>query len=141
MKEQRIVALFGDSLLMDAVEASLSSRQELGVMRLDTPISDEVCLRSLNPDLAIFDLDTPPGFIVRFIRNHPGVPLLGLDVTNNQVIVISSQQHTPLTMDDLAQMIRLQTSHSHFRSLSYRAREKKIGYDGMFSTLGIEILQ
>ena len=142
MKERRIVALFGNSLLIDAVAAGLSDKQEFGVMRLYTPITDEERLRSLSPDFVIFDLDTPDsGFIVRFLRNQPGVPLLGLDVTSNQAVLISSQQHTPLTMDDLAQIIRLQTSHSHFRSPSYRAREKKIGHGCMFSTLGTEVLQ
>ena len=142
MEERRIVVLFGDSLLMDAVAVGLSDKQELGVMRIYTPITDEECLRSLSPDLVIFDLDTPDaGFIVRFLRDQPGVPLLGLDATSNKVILISSQQHTPVTADDLAQMIRLQTSHSHFRSPSYRAREKKIGHGCMFSTLGTEVLQ
>ncbi len=143
MKEQPIIVLFGGSLLMDAVAAGLSNTQEFGVIRIYTPITDEERLRSLNPDLMIFDLDTPPEFIFRFLRDQPGVPLLGLDMTSHKVIVISSQQHTPLTVDDLAQMIRLQTSHSHshFRSLSYRVREKKIGHGCMFSTLGTEVLQ
>jgi len=142
MEKRPIVGLFGDSLLMDAVAAGLSDKQELDVMRLCTQTTDEERLRSLSPDLVIFDLDAPDlGFIVRFLRDQPGVPLLGLDVTSSKVIVISSQQHTPLTADDLAQMIRLQTSHSHFRSPSYRAREKKIGPGCMFSTLGTEVLQ
>ena len=141
MEERRIVVLFGDSLLMDTVAAGLSDKQELGVMRIYTPITDEECLRSLSPDLVIFDLDAPDsGFIVRFLRDQPGVPLLGLDVTSSKVIVISSQQHTTLTADDLAQMIQLQTS-SHFRSRSYRARERKIGQNCMFGTLGKELLQ
>ncbi len=142
MEERRTVVLFGDSLLMDAVEAGLSDKQELGVMRIYTPVTGiEEQLMSLGPDVVIFDLDAPHlEFIIHFLRDHPGVPLLGLDVTSSKVIVISSQQHTTLTADDLAQMIQLQTS-SYFRSPSYRARGKRIEHSYMFSTLGTEVLQ
>ena len=143
MKERRTVALLGDSLLMDAVEAGLSDKQEFGVARFYTPIGGEERLSSLNPDLLIFDLDTPdPGFIVRLLRDQPGVPLLGLELSSSKVIAISSQQQTPLTADELAQMIRRQTSRSLFHSLSYRVAEKKIGHNGLFSgTLATEVLQ
>ena len=128
MEKRPIVVLFGDSLLMDAVAAGLSGRQELDMVQLDASITGEERLRSLCPDLVIFDLDTPhPGFIVRFLKNQPGVPLFGLNAISNKVIAISSQAHTTLTTDDLSQMIRLQISPSHFRSLFCWAREKKIG--------------
>ena len=142
MEERRIVVLFGDSLLMDAVAVGLSDKQELGVMRIYTPITGvEEQLMSLSPDMIIFDLGAPHlEFIFHLLRDHPGVPLLGLDVTSSKVIVISSQQHTTLTADDLAQMIQLQTS-SHFRARSYRVRERKIGPSRMFGTLGKEFLQ
>lgn len=142
MEKRRIVVLFGDSLLMDTVAAGLSDKQELGVMRIYTPITGvEEQLMSLSPDMIIFDLDAPHlEFMIHFLRDHPGVPLLGLDVTSSKVIVISSQQHTTLTADDLAQMIQLQTC-SHFRARSYRVSERKIGPSCMFGTLGKEFLQ
>jgi hypothetical protein len=36
--------------------------------------------------------------------------LIGLDVTSNTVIVLSSRQYTALTADDLAQVIQIQAS-------------------------------
>ena len=40
MDNRRFVVLFGDSLLMDAVEASLGNQQGLDVMRVHTSDDD-----------------------------------------------------------------------------------------------------
>ena len=113
MEERRIVVLFGDSLLMDTVEASLGDRQDLGVMRIHTTIPNVVeRLKSLCPDLIIFDLDAPHSqFVLPLLRDLPGVPLLGLDVTCSKAIALSSQHYITLTANDLAQLIHMQTSH------------------------------
>jgi hypothetical protein len=112
MAEQRIVALYGDSLLMDAVEASLEDNQELGVIRIHTTVSNVVeCLRSLNPSLIILDMNDPHSrLMVSFLRDLPTVPLLCVDVTSSKVIALACQEYTVLTADDLAQVIHLQIS-------------------------------
>jgi hypothetical protein len=111
--DQRLVVLFGDSLLMDGVEASLSVMPELGVMRIHTTVQDvRECLMSLRPDLVIFDWETPQAnHIVSVLRDQPGVTLLGLDVASRKVIAVSSHEFTPLTADDLARVIQRQTAH------------------------------
>ncbi len=113
MKERRIVVLLGDSLLMDTVEANLEDNQALGMVRIDTAVIDAgKCLECLSPDLIIFDFDAPHSHLaISYLRDHPGIPLLGLDVTCSKVIVLSSQQCTALTANDLAQVIHMQTFH------------------------------
>jgi hypothetical protein len=110
MAEQPIVALYGDSLLMDTVEASLEDNQELGVVRIHTTVSNVVeCVRSLTPSLLILDLNDPHSrLMVSFLRDLPAVPLLCVDVTSSKVIAIVCQEYTVLTADDLAQVIHLQ---------------------------------
>ena len=114
MDNRRFVVLFGDSLLMDAVEASLGNQQELDVMRVHTNDDDvEACLRAIRPDLVIFDWDTPfSQFAAFLLRDHPGIPLIGLDIASREVVVLSSQQYTPMTARDLAQVIQLETFQS-----------------------------
>ena len=52
MDDRRIVVLFGDSLLMDTVEASLGENPELGVMRVHTNVPDiGARLKSVQPHL------------------------------------------------------------------------------------------
>jgi hypothetical protein len=108
-----LVVLFGDSLLMDGVEASLCAMPELGVMRMNTAVVDvRKYLTSLRPDLVIIDWEASQAqLIVSVLKDQPRVTLLGLDVTSRKVVVVSSHQFTPLTVDDLAQMIQKQISH------------------------------
>ncbi len=112
MKDRRIVVLFGESLLMDSVEASLGGNHQVALVRIRTAIAD-ICDRlvSLRPDMVIFDLDSlHTRFVVPFLRKYPGTPLLGLDVNCSKVVVLSSQQYTVLTVDDLSEMIQMQTA-------------------------------
>jgi hypothetical protein len=112
MDDRRIVVLFGDSLLLDTVEASLSECQELGVMRIHTSvpnIGDR--LASLRPDLVIFDWDAPHcQFVLPLLRTQPGIPLLGLDITCSQAIALGSRQYAVQTAEILADLIKQQTS-------------------------------
>ena len=113
MEDSRLVVLFGDSLLMDGVAAGLCASQSLSYMRiLDTVPDLRECLQSLQPDMVIFDWDTPEAqLIVSVLRDQPGVTLLGLDVHNRKVIIVSSHQYTPLSVTDLVQVIQSQPFH------------------------------
>jgi hypothetical protein len=110
MENRRMVVLFGNSLLMDTVEASLGQNHGLGVMRVHTSVLDVgERLKSLRPDLVIFDLDTPYSkFVLPFLRDYPGVPLLGLGVTHSTVVALSSQRYEVLSANDLVDVIHRQ---------------------------------
>jgi hypothetical protein len=112
MEEHPIVVLFGDSLLMDTVEASLGAIQGLGVLRVYNSVTDIADrLRSYSPDLIIFELgSTLSKTVIPLLIDQPGVPLLGVDITSSRVVVLSSQQHTVLTANDLDKLIRSQTN-------------------------------
>jgi hypothetical protein len=110
--KQRIVALFGDSLLMDAVEASLEDHRDLGVIRVHTTVADGAQrLKSLCPDLVIVDLnDTNAQFVLPLLQDLPDVPLLCLDANCSKVISLSCRQYTARTSSDLAHLIKTQTA-------------------------------
>jgi len=112
MAEQRKVVLYGNSLFMAGVEASLRDRDELNVIRIDATLPGAgQRLSAFCPDAIIFDLAAPHSeFVLPFLREHLGLPLIGLDVTSNTVIVLSSRQYTAQTADDLAQVIQIQAS-------------------------------
>lgn len=111
MTEQRVVALFGDSLLMDTVEASLADNHDLGVIRIhNTVASAAERLASLGPDLIILDLnDLHSDMMVTLLRDQPHIPLLCVDITSSKVVALSCQHYTVLTVNDLAEVIELQT--------------------------------
>ncbi|MEJ2209571.1 MAG: hypothetical protein P8129_11110, partial [Anaerolineae bacterium] len=65
MQAKRVIALFGDSLLIDTVEASLQIWQGLGVVRVQSTTADALeRLKALCPDLIIFDLNDPNSQLV-----------------------------------------------------------------------------
>lgn len=119
MEKRRLVVLLGDSLLMDSVGASLKDRQGLGVMRMYAADDETIGqLRALGPDLVMVDLDTPHAdFIVPFLREQPGIPLVGIDADSNRVVVLSSQYRPAFSGDDLMEMIQEQTASSADRGL------------------------
>jgi hypothetical protein len=112
MGKQRLVALYGDNLLMDTVEASLAGKEGLGVIRIHTTVNGVVeRLKALGPDLVIFDMNDPNSwFVFALLRERPGTPLLCLDITQSKVIALNCWQFTALTADDLAEVIQLQTA-------------------------------
>ncbi len=113
MADMRKIVLYGNSVFMAGVEAGLKSRDEMEVIHVDSSLPNAMQqLDVLNPAAVIFDLASPLtlGFGLPFIREHLGLPFIGLDVTSNTVLVLSCQQYIALTVDDLAQVIHAQLS-------------------------------
>jgi hypothetical protein len=111
MTKQRVVALYGDSLLIDTIEASLQDNQELGIVRIHASVNDVLArIKALCPDLVILDMQDPhTQFVLPFFREEPGVPLLCLDVSCSKVVALTCKHFTAVSAADLAQIIRLQT--------------------------------
>jgi len=114
MADIRKVVLYGNSLFMAGVEAGLKNRDGIEVIHVDASLpSAGQQLDSLHPAAVVFDLASPPLRLgLPFVKEHLGLPLIGLDVTSNTVLVLSCRQYTALTVDDLAQVIQVQLSAS-----------------------------
>lgn len=119
MREQRTVALYGNSLLIDIVEASLANNLDLVVIRVDGP-SDRAVeqLKSLSPDMIVVDSAAPDSqFVLSFFKDRAGVPLLCLDPNRNKAMILSCQHYSSLTTTDLTDLVQLHTSrqdgHNH----------------------------
>ena len=112
MKKSKVVALFGDSLFIDSIEASLQASHELGLVRVHSSVTDVVeRLKVLGPDLIIFDsLDPMLPFVVPFLRDRPDIPLLCLDVDCSRVTVVAGEHYLARSASDLAHLIELQTN-------------------------------
>jgi len=106
----RVIALCGESLLMDGIEASLQDREGVEAVLLDTsqPGADQV-LDKLNPDIIVFDL-TPSQLscIFTYLRTHTDVVLIGLDIGCDLALILSGEWRRLLTVGDLMQVIEAQ---------------------------------
>jgi hypothetical protein len=108
MSDQPLLVLFGDSLILDSVEASLADGQAFSVLRLRTA-HPEVAerLQALAPALVIFDLDAPNlRSILPFLRAKPGVPLLGVDINGSTAVSLTCAHHLVENHFDLQEIIR-----------------------------------
>lgn len=105
--EARVLALCGESLLIEGLEASLQDREGVEVVLLKTSQPDvEQALDRLNPDIIIFDL-TPSQLscIFTFLRTRTDVVLIGLDINRDQALFLSAEWRMPPTVADLMQMV------------------------------------
>jgi chemotaxis response regulator CheB len=120
-EQQRVVALYGNSLLMDIVEASLGSNPELGVVRVGGSSSGMAVehLKSLCPDMIVVDSSQPDArFVLSFFKDRAGVPVLCLDSDCNKAMVLSCQHYNSLTTTDLTDLVQLHASGRNVQSLN-----------------------
>ena len=103
----RVLALCGESVLMEGIEASLKDREGVEIMRLDTsrPTGVQVPDKP-NPDVVVFDL-TPSQLscVYTFLRTYPDVVLIGLDINSDLALFLSGECRMLPTVADLMQVI------------------------------------
>jgi hypothetical protein len=107
MEKNRRVAVYGNSLNMAGIVASLKADTTLEVLCIDLDTPD--ARQSLNEnDLTtiVFDLSDPalrPD--VTCLRDRPALVLIGVDFCKDEMLVLSSQPVRALSMADLITVI------------------------------------
>ena len=107
MHQPRTVAVYGNSLFIAGIEASLKTQPELQVMRIAGDDSDMAePLTEACPDVIVFDLSaTRPLISFSFLVEHPQVLFIGLDLASDRGFVFSGQYSQVSTTDNLLQLI------------------------------------
>jgi len=108
------VVLYGNSLVVSSIGASLQDYPDLQVLPLDPtlPKADQR-LYALEPDIVIIDMAaTQPDSLIELWKARPRLLLIGVDVTTDQALVLSSQPAQLVTTSDLWQVIANQTGDS-----------------------------
>jgi DNA-binding NarL/FixJ family response regulator len=103
----RVLALCGESVLIEGIEAGLQDRQGVEIVRLEASQPDAIqALDKLSPDFIVFDL-TPIQLscVFTFLRTHPDVVLIGLDIDFDRVLFLSGEWRMLPTVADLMQVI------------------------------------
>jgi len=111
--ERPLLAVVGNSLLMDTVEAYLVRNCSMDVVRVQADVAHTgKYLTALGPDLVIFDWDAPQAtYVLSFFQKRTHIPLVGLDMYSNRAVVLSGQLNTIRTADDLCLLIQEQIRH------------------------------
>ncbi len=107
MEKRRRVAVDGNSLNMAGIVASLKADTTVDVLCVDLDSPD--ARQSLDEnDLAaiVFDLSDPPVRLdVTLLRDRPGLLMIGVDPSRDEMLVLSSHPAQALSMADLVSVI------------------------------------
>jgi hypothetical protein len=91
-----------------SIGASLQNKPGLKLLEIDASLPDEVQrLDRLAPDVVIFDMATAHAVenAASLLIAHPKLVLVGFDLTTHRALLLSGEQSTVLTTDDLIQII------------------------------------
>lgn len=101
-----ILLLFGSSMLLSILAASLAECANLHVAHVTT--WPEAChlLAEDFPDVLIFDLtDTSQGLVLPLLLTNPGLLLIGVDPSSDDLLVLSSRPQHVTSVQDLIAVI------------------------------------
>jgi hypothetical protein len=107
MEKSRRVAVFGNSLNMAGIVASLRADTTLEILCVN-PDSTNARQTLDENDLAaiVFDLSDPPLRLDDpILRDRPGLLLIGVDPSRDKMLVLSSHHTQALSMADLVNVI------------------------------------
>ncbi len=112
MEKRRRVAVYGNSLNMAGIVASLKADTTVDVLCVNLDAPDARQGLDENDFAAIvFDLSDPPlrlGFTL--LRDRPGLLLIGVDSSRDEMLVLSSHPAQALSMADLVNVIHQKES-------------------------------
>lgn len=104
--ETRRVILFGKSVILGTVGASLRQRPQFEVSSLAPPFPPVDELRVMAPDVILFDLAAGrPEAAFALLETCPNLLLIGMNPDSNEVLMWSGRQLQELSTQELVQVI------------------------------------
>ena len=104
--QPRRVILFGKSVILGTVGASLRQRPEFEVVTLAPPFPSFQELKSMAPEIILFDLQAPrPELAFQLLECCPGLLLVGVSPDRNEVTMWSGQTFSQLSTQELVRAI------------------------------------
>ena len=128
MEKRRRVAVYGNSLNMAGIVASLKVDPSLEVFCINLDFSSaRQCLEKNDLAAIVFDLsDQPLGLDVTLLRDRPGLLLIGVDLSRDEMLVLYSHPAQALSVTDLVNVIYQKDSTSS----SFRGEDHEMDHQG-----------
>lgn len=109
MNKQTRVVVYGSSLSMAGIEASLRIDPSLAITTVfpgsPTALAE---LDGFNPEVILFDLnESSVDLQVQLLRERPGLRMIGIDAGSDKLLVLTCHSATALTVADLVKIIRV----------------------------------
>ena len=104
--ELRRILLYGDSVVLGSVGASLGRTSQFELIHLETPRASAVELEAFRPDVILFDIENGhPAAAFCLLESDPDLLLLGISPDVNLVRLWTGRQYSELSADALAALI------------------------------------
>ena len=111
MEKRRRIVLYGNSLVVGTVGASLRRLPQYEVVSL--PMAQQNELEATAPDVVLFDLEAArPEAAFSLLERCPGLLVIGISPDKNVAGIWSGKQLRELSMRDLVQVINDQLNDS-----------------------------
>ena len=107
MAASSCVVLYGNSLFLAGIRAELVGHADFELLTVAADYPDAVGLiRELGAAAVVFDLAAAqPDFSVALLQDRPGLILIGVDPSSDQVLVLSGRQEQPASAAGLLQAL------------------------------------
>jgi hypothetical protein len=103
MERKKLVWLYGNSVILGTIGASLRRSTQFEAITMTDPVSEEM---KQEPDVIFFDLDAPlPKDAFFLLESCPNLKLIGVSPDNNVVKVWSGKQLSELSLQDLMKVM------------------------------------
>ena len=104
--EQHTVILYGQSMLLSLVAASLERSPNLRVMQAANWNEVAAFSSECTPNVLIFDLEsTSDSAILPLLHINPNLQLIGLDVETNRAILLEGKENLYLTLERMKEIV------------------------------------
>jgi len=114
MEKRQRVLLYGKSLILGTVGASLRQYPRLEIVSLTSPLPAAQELGALAPDVIIFDVEAAhPESALSLLETRPSLLLIGIGPSSDQMLLWSGRQSQALAMQDLVEIIQAQNGFQH----------------------------
>jgi hypothetical protein len=109
----RHVPLCGSSNILGSIGAGLRQSEGLEVTACESPLGDLLLLKSLQPDVILFDSEaTQAENLLPVLKSHPSTLLIGVSPDVNLVKVWSGRQLREMSLVELTEIITGETRGS-----------------------------
>lgn len=98
---------YGNSVFLAGIKAELESRAVLELITIEIGRPDVTeLIRTRRPRAVLFDLGTGPlDYVIQLLRGQPGLLLIGVDSSSNEMLVLSGHPQQALSISDLVEII------------------------------------
>lgn len=114
MSAKKKVLIYGRSLYLAGISACLELDEDLEVKFINPHDSqEEKSLDEFNPETILFDLTDPPNDLdMDLLQQRPGLLLIGVDPSSDEVFVLKGRRSRAVTAGELSQLISNHTGET-----------------------------